>query len=136
MLYKLEINAVTLDNSPPKPDEAPLRFLLRPAYLFTGLSILFVIGFWIWFFFVRMPIADADMKAIQGRAIGEILAACNATILSDGGVAQFLPGDIATRPNPPGDAVSPFVSILEVRRNGFLCQWDGVNPAQVMRVER
>ena len=127
---------MTSDNSRPKPDEAPLRFLLRPAYLFTGLSILFVIGFWIWFFFVRTPMADADKNAIQGRAIGEILTECNATIPVDSGIAQFLPDDIATRPNPPGDGVSPFVSILEVRRNGFVCQWDGVNSAQVTRVER
>lgn len=124
------------DNSSPKPDVGPVRFLLRPEYLFAGLSILFFIGFWVWFFFLRNPLTDADKNAIQGRAIGEILAACNAIIPPDDPVTQFQPRDITTRANPLSDGVSPFVSILELKRNGLVCQWDGVNPAQVTRVGR
>lgn len=120
------------DHSPSPPDGSPGISWLRAEYWFLVICLLFVGGFWIWFFFWRMPMADADKDAIQGRAIREILAACNAALLADDRVQPFQPGDIATRKGPPADGVSPFVSILEVSRDGRVCHWDGISPARVI----
>jgi hypothetical protein len=104
---------------------------LHAQFFVLVLCALFVIGFWIWFLFLRAPVIDIEKEAIQSRAIGEILAACNAAGAVKGIAEIFRPEDILTNITPPLEGVSAFVTTLGVSRNGINCHWDGINPARV-----
>lgn len=106
---------------------------LRPEFVFIGLTTLFLICFWIWFLLLRPPAVDPLRQAIQNKAIGEILSACNAALAVDGEVEYFRREDIEINIGQPVEGVSPFVTTLGASRNGLTCRWDGVNPVTLTR---
>ena len=106
---------------------------LRPEVVFLVASSLFIIGFWIWFLFLRAPVDGVEKEVIQGKATSEILAACNAAATTAGAGSLFGPEDVKPHKAPPPEGVSALVSTLEVSKNGFACRWDGINAAQVTR---
>ncbi len=101
---------------------------MRPEFVFIGLTTLFLILFWIWFFLLRSPVVEPAKQAIQNRAIEEILSACNDAIVVDGGGEYFRREDIEINIGQQVEGVSPFVRTLEASHNGLVCRWDGVNP--------
>ena len=120
----------SMDDATPQMDNRT-----RPELMFIGLTTLFLICFWIWFFLMRPPAVDPVKQAIQNRAIEEILSACNAAILVDGGREYFRREDIGINNGQKVEGVSPFVTMLEASRNGHNCRWDGVNPVILTPVE-
>lgn len=121
---------------PHEISEARKRSFQRMQFIFLTISFLFIVCFWIWFLFIRQPVGNAEREEIEGRAITEILTACNATIPPDGVSVKFRRQDITMRKISPVNGVSPLVSMLEVSRNGFVCDWDGIGPAQISRARR
>ncbi len=124
---------MTTKKATPESAEGRADPFLRPQILFVLVSLVFIAGFWIWFIFLRTPDAGADRELIEGRASGEIIAACNAAAAAAGVTAPFRPEDIRKQNRPLSAGVAPFVAALEVSRNGVACQWDGVNPARIFR---
>lgn len=121
------------DDFAPESERSRAASVLRPEVVFLVASSLFIIGFWIWFLFLRAPTDGVEKEVIKGKATSEILAACNAAAAATGVGSLFGPEDVKTHKAPPPEGVSAFVSMLEVSKNGFACQWDGVNAAQVTR---
>lgn len=124
---------MTPEKSTPETQDGSADPFLRPQLLFVLVSLIFIAGFWIWFIFMRVPDEEVEKELIEGRASGEIVAACNAATAAAGVSEPFRPEDVKTRKRPLAAGVAAFVSTLEVSRNGVACQWDGVNPARVFR---
>ena len=121
------------DDFAPENERDRAASVLRPEVVFLVASSLFIIGFWIWFLFLRAPTDGVEKEVIQGKATSEILAACNAAATTAGVSILFGTEDVKTHKTPPSEGVSALVSTLEVSKNGFACHWDGVNAAQVTR---
>ena len=122
------------DDFAPENERDCAASVLRPEVVFLVASSLFIIGFWIWFLFLRAPGDGVEKEVIQGKATSEILTACNAAAAAATGVGSlFGPEDVKTHKAPPPEGVSALVSMLEVSKNGFACRWDGINAAQVTR---
>ena len=122
------------DDFAPENERGRAASVLRPEVVFLIASSLFIIGFWIWFLFLRAPGDGVEKEVIQGKATSEILTACNAAAAAATGVGSlFGPEDVKTHKAPPPEGVSALVSMLEVSNNGFACRWDGINAAQVTR---
>ena len=119
------------DQSPRTNDPLLMIILKRPDIMFLAISSLFVLCFWIWFLLLRSPVVDVEKDAIEGRAIGEMLAACNAATTIEGIGEIFRKDDVKTNNTRLQEGVSAFVTILEISRNGLACHWDGVHPAQL-----
>lgn len=110
--------------------------LLKPDHLFLVITFLLMLGFWIWFFFLRPHEAEIENGAIRGRAFEEILAACNSTLALQGLNEHFRREDIIKNIIQPVEGVSAFVSTLAISRDGLVCTWDGVNAVQLSRTEQ
>ena len=121
------------DDFAPENERGRAASALRPEVVFLVASSLFIIGFWIWFLFLRAPVDGVEKEVIQGKATSEILAACNAVAATAGADSLFGPEDVKTHKAPPPEGVSALVSTLEVSKHGFACRWDGINAAQVTR---
>jgi hypothetical protein len=82
--------------------------------------------------------ADETVTRIEGRARRDLIEACNESAAAAGMTLRFVAGDIRVvaldTSNAPGDVVA-LVSILEARRKGARCRWNGIDPATVTRVE-
>jgi hypothetical protein len=124
---------MTPEKSTPETEDGPADRFLRPQLLFVLVSLVFIAGFWIWFIFMRVPDEVVEKELIEGRASGEIVAACNAAATAAGVSEPFRPEDVKTHGRPLAAGVAAFVSALEVSRNGVACRWDGVNPARLFR---
>lgn len=122
---------MSLDDLTPENERGCTVFALRPEVVFFVLSSLFIGFFWIWFLFLRSPTDGVEKEAIHGKAVGEILAVCNAAMANQ--ESLFDKNDVKIQKSPPLEGVSAMVSMLEVSKNGFACRWDGINAATVMR---
>jgi hypothetical protein len=121
---------MSLDDLTPENERGCTVFALRPEVVFFVLSSLFIGFFWIWFLFLRSPTDGVEKEVIHGKAVGEILAVCNAAMANQESV--FDKNDVKIQKSPPLEGVSAMVSMLEVSKNGFACRWDGINAATVM----
>ena len=72
------------DDFAPENERGRAASVLRPEVVFLVASSLFIIGFWIWFLFLRAPTDGVEKEVIQGKATSEILAACNAAAAAAG----------------------------------------------------
>ncbi len=124
---------MTTEQSTSEKEDDPADPFLRPQLLFVIVSLVFIAGFWIWFIFLRAPDAGFERELIEGRARGEIIAACNAAATAGGVADPFRPEDVRKQNRPLSAGVAALVSALEISRNGVVCQWDGVNPARIFR---
>ncbi len=106
---------------------------MRAEVLLVIVSGSFVICFWIWFLFFRTPHTDSEQEIVQGMAMSEILAACNAAYTDKTVSGYFRREDIKENKTPPENSVVLYASVLEVSRNNIFCLWDGINPARVTR---
>lgn len=124
---------MSLDDLTPENERGCAVFALRPEVVFFVLSSLFIGFFWIWFLFLRSPTDGVEKEVIHGKAVGEILAVCNAAAAMADLESLFDKNDVKIQKSPPLEGVSAMVSMLEVSKNGFACRWDGINAATVMR---
>lgn len=114
---------------PPEMSNVSKNSFHLTQLIFLAVSCLFIVCFWIWFFIIRSPVGDVERETIEGRAIVEFLAVCN--VSPDAPSEKFRRQDITTRKSSPDIGVRPLVSMLEVSRDGFMCQWDGISPARI-----
>lgn len=124
---------MTTEKSTPEKESGYADPFLRPELLFVLVSLVFIAGFWIWFIFLRAPDDGVEKEFIEGRASSEIVAACNTAAIAAGLTGLFRPEDVRKQDLPLSAGVAAFVSALRVSRNGVDCQWDGVNPARILR---
>lgn len=124
---------MTPEKSTPETEGGTADPVLRPELLFVLVSLVFIAGFWIWFIFLRAPDEGVEKELIEGRARGEIVAACNAAATAAGVSDLFRSDDVKPQKRSLSAGVIAYVSALEVSRNGVDCQWDGVNPARISR---
>lgn len=81
---------------------------------------------------------DEAGRRIEGRAKIELVDACNQAAADSGRAVRFTTSDVAA---PRSEAVETasgvalLASILQARREGLLCAWDGIDPATIRPVE-
>ena len=86
------------DDLTPENERGGAAFALRPEVVFFCVSSLFIVSFWIWFLFMRSPTDGVEKAVIQGKAVGEILAVCNAAATMTALESLFDTEDETTKP--------------------------------------
>lgn len=73
------------------------------------------------------------LAPIEGRARGDLLEACNQAAAAAGRPERFSPADVTTRVEEVGaqGGVVALVSVLEARRGGLICRWNGADAATI-----
>lgn len=106
----------------------------------TGRGILLAAGaaalLLAWLFFPRD--AGDGPAPIERRARHDLIEACNRSAAITGRAERFASGDVAPSRLVAADAqggVVALVSVLEARRGGLLCRWNGIDPATISPVE-
>ncbi len=77
-----------------------------------------------------LPTEDRTAERIERRAGLDLVVACNEPA---GGRVQFAVGDVRRANARVGSGVAALASVLEARRDGFVCRWDGVEPPTLAR---
>jgi hypothetical protein len=70
---------------------------------------------------------------IERRARRDFVEACNEAGASMGARARFRPQDVAVAQVEAEAGVAALVSVLEARRAGWRCRWNGADPATLAR---
>jgi hypothetical protein len=83
-----------------------------------------------WFLFPKGE--DETVTRIEGRARRDLIEACNQAAARAGMRLRFVADDIRAlaldAAATQGDVVA-LVSVLEARREGSRCRWNGIDPA-------
>lgn len=101
----------------------------RTALFIVALAIALLL---LWLFAPR-PEDEAGQR-IEGRAKIELVDACNQAAADSGRAVRFTTSDVVA---PRREAVETasgvalLASILQARRDGQLCAWNGIDPATI-----
>ncbi|WP_363349710.1 hypothetical protein [Methylocystis echinoides] len=98
----------------------------RGVYLAAGAAALILLLLWLF-----LPVREEDVAGRIERSAGfDLVAACNEAA---GGRARFAPGDVRQTPAETPHGVVALASVLEARRDGLICRWNGVDPPTILR---
>ncbi|BDV35438.1 hypothetical protein [Methylocystis iwaonis] len=101
----------------------------RTALLIIALAIALLL---LWLFAPR-PEEEAGRR-IEGRAKIELIEACNQAAADTGRAIRFTTADVvapAKEAVETASGVALLASILQARRAGQLCAWNGIDPATI-----
>ncbi|MEK4033582.1 hypothetical protein WOC76_16150 [Methylocystis sp. IM3] len=94
-------------------------------FLAAGAAALLLL---LWFFW---PAGEDETATLIERGAGhDLVAACNAAA---NGRVRFTPGDVRRASAEIPNGVVAFASMLEARRDGLVCRWNGVDPPAIAR---
>jgi hypothetical protein len=89
-------------------------------------------AFLLWLF---IPMTEEEPAGrIEGRAKSELVDACNEAAVDSGLALRFTVADVVAPrreaiETPSG--VATLASLLQARRDGRLCGWNGIDPARI-----
>ncbi len=73
---------------------------------------------------------EEEARRIERRAGLDLVAACNEAA---GGRVRFAAADVRRGPADAGDGVVALASVLEARRDGVVCRWNGVDAPTLVK---
>ncbi len=101
----------------------------RGVFLTAGAAALLSLLLWLFW-----PGGEDGTAALIERGAGrDLVAACNDAVAAAGGRVTFFAADVRRAPAEAPNGVVALASMLEARRDGLVCRWNGVDPPAIAR---
>ncbi len=101
----------------------------RGVLLAAGAAALLLLLIWLF-----LPRGEDETAARIERGAGrDLVAACNEAVAAAGGRVRFSAGDVRRATIEIPNGVVALASLLEARRDGLVCRWNGVDPPAIAR---
>lgn len=76
---------------------------------------------------------EETARPIERLAGLDLVAACNGAAEARSGRVRFVAADVRPAQGEAPDGVAALASMLEARRDGLICRWNGIDPPTLAR---